>query len=122
MSNVIKFPDMFSAAAGKVKTIDNESAARQCLKCALHAVKGELFGDPSFGSNIRKTMFEYNDVSIEDDIRQHIASVANKYAKGIRISRIHFDHSDTISSKINATIYYYLNNIGEEKSIVLEFS
>ena len=121
MSNTIKFPNMFSSAAGKIQLVSGADEAKQCMKCALHTVRGELFGDPQFGCNIRRELFEYESAAVLDDLKEHIVQVANKYARGIQVQSITFNKPDTNSSRFEVTIYYYLKSLGKAESTTLEY-
>jgi phage baseplate assembly protein W len=56
MNRSIKFPDMFGSASTKIVS-DQESTA-QNLKTLLMTQKGSFFGDPYFGTNIKRLIFE----------------------------------------------------------------
>lgn len=121
MSNVIKFPDMFSAAAGKVSTVSGAEEAKQCIKCALHTVRGELFGDGVFGSTIKSFLFEHISASTKDDIAEEIIRVANVYAKDIVVQQVGFDFGDPLTPSVKITIYYYVKSLGIEDSTTLDY-
>jgi phage baseplate assembly protein W len=52
----IKYPDMFRSAS--TKTIAGSEATLQNLKTLLLTEKGSLFGDPYYGTNLKKLLFE----------------------------------------------------------------
>ena len=54
----IKYPDMFRSAS--TKTIAGSEATLQNLKTLLLTEKGSLFGDPYYGTNLKKLLFEQN--------------------------------------------------------------
>lgn len=119
--SVIKFPDMFGASAGKVSTVEGADEAKQCIKCALQTVEGELFGDPSYGSNIRQYMFENITDDVRDDIAQEIKRVANKYSKDLVIQQVGFKKTDPVSNTLEITIYYYIKSQGIEDSTSITY-
>lgn len=123
MSNVIKFPNMFGVASGKLQTVTSADEAKQCVKCALHSVRGELFGDPEFGSDIREFLYENLSSLVQEDIREAIIEAANKYAKGIEIYSIEFEkpENDIVTTRLSITIYYYLKSLARSDSTTITF-
>lgn len=65
----IGFPDMFNSSSTNV--ISGEEATASNIKLLLQSEKGELIGDPYFGVNIKRNLFEQNnhvlkDIAIDD--------------------------------------------------------
>ena len=60
----IKFPDMFTKTSTLV--VENYYATLQNLKMLLYSDKGELFGDPYFGTNLKKFLYDQNDSILKD--------------------------------------------------------
>ena len=54
----ISFPDMFSRTV--TKTVQDYDATLQNLKMLLWSEKGELFGDPYFGTGLKKYLLDFD--------------------------------------------------------------
>ena len=83
--NAIRFPDMLSS--NKAAIVTDRAATQQNLKLLLLSNKYTLFGDPYFGSNIRRLLFEYNNVILQDLVIDDIYSAINTYMPQIRVLR-----------------------------------
>lgn len=83
--NAIRFPDMLSS--NKAAIVSDKAATYQNLKLLLLSNKYTLFGDPYFGSNIRRLLFEYNNVILQDLVIDDIYSAINTYMPQIRVLR-----------------------------------
>ena len=83
--NAIRFPDMLSS--NKAAIVTERAATQQILKLLLLSNKYTLFGDPYFGSNIRRLLFEYNNVILQDLVIDDIYSAINTYMPQIRVLR-----------------------------------
>lgn len=83
--NAIRFPDMLSS--NKAAIVTDKAATQQNLKLLLLSNKYTLFGDPYFGSNIRRLLFEYNNVILQDLVIDDIYSAINTYMPQIRVLR-----------------------------------
>ena len=83
--NAIRFPDMLSS--NKAAIVSDKAATYQNLKLLLLSNKYTLFGDPYFGSNIRRLLFEYNNVILQDLVIDDIYSAINAYMPQIRVLR-----------------------------------
>ena len=83
--NAIRFPDMLSS--NKAAIVTDKAATQQNLKLLLLTNKYTLFGDPYFGSNIRRLLFEYNNVILQDLVIDDIYSAINTYMPQIRVLR-----------------------------------
>lgn len=64
MIKSLSFPDMFTTGSTKIK-YDSE-ATKQNLKLLLLSTKQSLLGDPNYGTNIKKLIFEQNDSILRD--------------------------------------------------------
>lgn len=60
----IAFPDMFNRTV--TNTVENYDATLQNLKMLLWSEKGELFGDPYYGTGLKKYLFDQNDSVLKD--------------------------------------------------------
>ena len=83
--NAVKFPNMISA--NKTNITKDIDATRQNLKLLLLSDKGTLMGDPYFGSNLKKLLYEYNNVILKDLVIDDIFSAINTFMPQIRVLR-----------------------------------
>lgn len=121
MNKMIKFPDMFSSAAGKISTVEGSAASKQAIKCALHTAIGELFGGTRDGSSIKQYLFEMHNAGTQYDVAQEIKAVASKYAPDIVVETVSFEKQDPISTKMGITIHYYVKSAGISDSTTIEY-
>lgn len=85
MIRSINFPDIFSNTS--TNTIDGHEATSQNLKYTLFAQKNSHFGDPYFGSNIKRRIFEQNDIILRDLIIDDIYITISTFMPQIRVER-----------------------------------
>lgn len=60
----IKFPDMFSTA--KTELIKDSTATLSNIKLLLASWKSSFLGDPYFGTNLKKFIYEQNNIVLRD--------------------------------------------------------
>ena len=85
MIRSIKFPDMFSSAS--TKTVSESEATKQNLKILLMSEKGSLFGDPYFGTNLKKLIFEQNNQVLRDIVIDDIYSSIATFLPQVKVKR-----------------------------------
>ena len=68
----ISFPKMFTSSTTKV--VKDRDATLQNLKLLISSEKGELFGDPFFGVNLKKYYFNQNNYVLRDILIDEIYS------------------------------------------------
>ncbi len=61
----ISYPKMF-ATKTKTGTVSDYDATLQNLKMLIFSEKGELFGDPYFGTGLKRFLYDPNDVVLQD--------------------------------------------------------
>ena len=83
--NSINFPKMFKA--NQTKIVRDKEASTQNLKLLLSSEKGEMLGDPEFGTNIRKYFFEQNSYLTEDLITDEIYTAIKFFAPQLVVER-----------------------------------
>ena len=62
--NAVSFPDMISNNSTNI--ITDEDATLQNLKYLILSSKNTLFGDPYFGTNLKKLIFDRNNTILRD--------------------------------------------------------
>ena len=82
----IKFPEIFSIGAGNTQISTGLESINDSLYLLLTSSKGELFGDPYYGTNLMKETFEYNSAIHNEIIKNDIATAIAKYEKRISVS------------------------------------
>lgn len=79
------FPEMFSNTSSTI--IEGHSATVSNLKLLLLSDKNSLFGDPYFGSNLRKLLFEPNNVVLQDIVIDDIYTAILQFVPQIQVER-----------------------------------
>ena len=81
----IAFPDIFGNSSTNV--VSDHEATVSNLRLLLLSEKTELFGDPYFGSNIKKLLFEPNNVVLQDIVIDNIYTAILQFMRQINIQR-----------------------------------
>ena len=81
----IAFPDMFSSA--KTNLVEDHQASSSNLKLLLGADKTALFGDPQFGTALKKFFYEQNNMILKDLLIDEIYSSIIDYMPQLKLSR-----------------------------------
>ena len=81
----IRFPKMFTKTS--TLTVENYYATLQNLKMLLFSDKGELFGDPYFGTNLKKFLYDQNDVILRDLLIDDIYTAILTFMPQVRVER-----------------------------------
>ena len=83
--NSIAFPVMFTNTTTKV--VEGHEATAQNLRLLLYADRGGLFGDPYYGSIIKKLMFDQNDIVLRDIVIDAIYTLIQQFMPQIKVDR-----------------------------------
>lgn len=83
--NAVRFPDMI--ISNKTAIVNDKDATMQNLETLLLSNKYTLLGDPYFGSNIEKLLYESNNIILQDIIIDDIFTAINNYMPQIRVLR-----------------------------------
>lgn len=83
--NAIKFPDMLNN--NKANIIEGIEATAQNLKYLLLSNKSTLLGDPYFGANLQKLLYENNNVVLRDLVVDEIYTAISTFMPQIRVLR-----------------------------------
>lgn len=83
--NAIRFPNMFNS--NKAAIVRDKEATYQNLRTLLLSSKLTLFGDPYFGSNLRRLLYENNNVILQDLVIDDIFTAINTYMPQVRVLR-----------------------------------
>ena len=83
--NAIGFPRMIQS--NKAVIVKDLDATRQNLIYLLQSYKKTMLGDPYFGTNIRKLIYESNNAILRDLIIDDIYTAINNFMPQIRVTR-----------------------------------
>lgn len=83
--NSIAFPDMFGTATTNL--VKDREATVQNLLLTLKSEKTSLFGDPYFGSNMKRLIFEQNTKILRDIVIDDIYNVITHFLPQVRVKR-----------------------------------
>lgn len=85
MITSFSFPNMFSNGSTKIKY--DRDATKQNLLLLLMSIKQSLFGDPNYGTNIKKLIFEQNNHILRDIVIDDIQSNIAVFLPQIQVQR-----------------------------------
>lgn len=118
MIKSLKFPDIFSSAS--TNTVSGKEATAQNLILTLQAQKSSLFGDPYFGSNLKRMLFEQNNTVLRDLIIDDIYTTISTFIPNIRVERKNIEvNSDGSTLYANIKLKNLIDFNMEEVSIAL---
>ena len=118
MIKSLNFPDIFSSAS--TNTISGKEATAQNLILTLQAQKSSLFGDPYFGSNLKRMLFEQNNTVLRDLIIDDIYTTISTFMPNIRVERKNIEvNSDGSTLYANIKLKNLIDFNMEEVSIAL---
>ena len=113
--NTIVHPKCFNIVNGRTNLNKMHQSIQQSLRLIIATTKGELLGDPNFGSNLSKFIYETNCnlqwALIEDDLKSSIEI----YEKRITVDEIVF--SKPQENTLNITIRYELTQMDDVNEI-----
>lgn len=81
----ISFPKMFDGV--RTKTLKDSKATASNLWLLLNSSKMSLFGDPYFGTSLKRALFEQNDGILIDLIIDEIYTVIKTFMPQVQILR-----------------------------------
>ena len=96
------FPKMLSV--NKSNMIEDRDATLSNLKLLIGAEKRGLFGDPYFGTSVRKFIFSQNDRMLRDIITDELYTSILTFMPQVRLTRKDIKLS-TDGTKVEATIH-----------------
>lgn len=102
----INFPDMFSTTKTKLST--DKDATLINLKLLLSSEAGSLYGDPYYGTKIRRYIHEQNNIVLHDLIIDDIYLAITTF-----MPQIHIRRKDILLKAVNQEIYVTINCINK---------
>ena len=82
----LAFPNMFKCAY-RTELVEDEDATRSNLKLLLNSERYSLFGDPYYGTALKKMLFEQNSVILKDLIIDEIYTSIITFMPQIKLNR-----------------------------------
>ena len=104
--NAVRFPDMITS--NKTALVNDREATLQNLETLLLSSKYTLLGDPYFGSNLERLLYESNNVILQDIIIDDVFTVINNYMPQIRVIR---NNITVTSDRNNVTVNIRAQNM-----------
>ncbi len=119
MAKSFTHPNMISNRTGMFKESTHKELVMQNIKLLLNTSKGEFFGDPFFGTSIRKLLFNPNDFVIKDLVIDDIASAIAQYVKEVTVNRsdIRIEQDKRGVINIKFPVYYNIDGTNNILSI-----
>lgn len=114
--NSFSFPNIFSG--GKTNLVYDKEAAKSNLKLALGATKMSLLGDPYFGTNLKKYLYEQADTVLADIIIDEIYSAIQVFVPQIITQRKDIKIIIDGTNVLAQVTYIYLNDIIPDMFII----
>lgn len=81
----IAFPKIFNRTS--VNLVHDYDATLQNLKLLLWSEKGELFGDPYYGTGVKRYLFDQNDIILQDILLDDIYSAIVLFMPQLKVDR-----------------------------------
>ncbi len=113
--NSFDFPNMLSSA--KANLIQDKEATISNMRLLLASWKTSLFGDPYFGTNIKKFIYEQNNIILRDLIIDDILLAIHDFMPQIYVQRR--DINITIKKQ---EVYVTINCINKLDNTQLSFT
>lgn len=85
MLTTLSFPNLFTT--GSTKVVYDSAATRQNLKTLLLSTKQSLLGDPNYGTNLKKLIFEQNNSILRDIVIDDIYTTIQVFMPQIVVNR-----------------------------------
>ena len=102
----INFPDMLSSASTNLSKDYNATAKN--LRLLLGSWKGSLFGDPYFGTNLKRILFEQNNIILYDIIIDELYVAIEEF-----IPQVYLTRKDITLTRDKDTLYCTINCINK---------
>lgn len=103
--STIGFPEMFNSRTGKTRTVSLVQSINESLDCLMKSQKGELYGDPYYGTKLRALLFSPISVGLKEELKLDLEEAIKIYEPRIKVSNIDITTEDTT---VNITITYYI--------------
>ena len=95
---------------------------RSNIRNLLLTIKGERLGNPTFGSDLMRIIFEPDAGDIDNKIEESIRSSMSEWLPSININNIEISTSEQNPHTKNVKILFKTNISVEEKEVELELN
>ena len=122
----IKFPIMFVYDSGQTLLDSTVTSINRCIGLLCTTAKGELLGNPDFGCNLYKLLFNNVTKDYITSVQEDIVNSITKYESRVSINKSDIDISEnsnnTNHDSYTITIKYRISNSSKsfETSIRME--
>lgn len=123
VDSTISFPKIFNRITKRGTVSTGIDSINECLRCLLLTSKGELIGDPDYGTDIVKCVYDHNDSIMNDILKNDIVNAVSKYMSNIIIVNYEYITITNSENNVDINIKYYINktdSIGVYKLVMLE--
>lgn len=110
--STISHPKCFDLNSGKTSISKTNVSIEQSLRLLLTTAKGELLGDPFYGTNTLAYINEPNDLVLRDEIIDDYITAINAYEKRVVVGEEDIVITQT-DSKVDISITYYMKELGK---------
>lgn len=119
--NTFTFNKMFNAQTGKTMVSSGEESINDCLAMLISTCRGELLGDPNFGTDIKKYLMNYKGEPLYQLVKDDIVRAIKSYEKRALVSdtNIKLKQVKDQPNSIYITIYYKDLTSGTNKELQL---
>ena len=114
----ISFPNIVNVINGNCQCSTETKSINECLGLLLTSSKGEFLGDPDFGTDIHRYIFDHNDVAMEEIVKSQILDAVSQYMDRVEMTDISIEREDNL---VRITLSYSIrnSNIGDEYELVI---
>lgn len=81
----IAFPNIFNRTTTNI--VNDYDATLQNLKLLFWSEKGELFGDPYYGTGLKRYLYDQNDVVLQDILLDDLYTAITVFMPQIKVDR-----------------------------------
>lgn len=117
----IKYPTTFNLTSGSTDLDDLTTSINRCIALILTTGKGELLGDPEFGSRLYELLFNQYSETLETEIKREIVDSISRFESRVSINEnsVKIDRAEnTDRNEFLITISYTI--YGTNKSGITE--
>ena len=111
-SKSFSFPDMIDKYSGGFKPIEDKEAVKQNIKLLLSSIRTELLGDPYYGTNLQRLLFDSNDVVLKDQIIDEIYVAIRLFVREATLTRNDIKISQDRKGKVDVNLKITYNKDG----------
>lgn len=123
LASPIVFEDVYRDRLFKMA--EGLSVIEQSIHTILSTAKGERFNNPNFGSDIKKRLFEPNDMILKSTLRYDVTSALSRWEKRITLKNIqvlnYYDDPRLGEYLVLIIVDYIVNSTHTEGSYVYPF-